>query len=265
MKACFRQMPNRNRACQGLTVAELLVVMMIIAVLFSILGPVYTRIEDAAKRAACLNNLRQIGMGIFAYAGDNRGKIPYGPEAPPFTHPSNLYPSTGAPTSLISLRSGQPVALGLLIEQYLGNEPEVLFCPGADQPFAVQAELEKVGKSQAQCSYYYRHAGNTKLFDRGDPPRNPRLGALGNNRNGEPIKALVMDTIFIAPPKLESFNVISRSNHKGQYACVLYEGGHVLALPNTDDRFTIDASNYGQLRQSFGKILEAFEAADEEG
>ena len=36
--------------------------------------------------------------------------------------------------SLLSLQSGAPVGLGLLLQDHLSSQPKVLFCPGCDQP-----------------------------------------------------------------------------------------------------------------------------------
>src|SRR5882724_5855531 len=123
-----------KRQQAGFTLIELLVVIAIIALLAALLLPALTSAKDKGKKTVCFSNLRQMGISIVAYAADNDGKIPYGPKAPPFTSPSDFYPSTGAPTSLISLRSGAPVGLGLLLQQHLCNQPRVLFCPGGDQP-----------------------------------------------------------------------------------------------------------------------------------
>ncbi len=84
------------------------------------------------------------------YASENGGVIPYGPKAPPFTSPADLYPSTGAVTSLISLMNGQPAGLGLLLPSQLSQTPKVLFCPSSDQPEDAAAELANVGVGQ--CS-----------------------------------------------------------------------------------------------------------------
>src|SRR5271169_5854814 len=154
---------------QAFTLIELLVVLAIIAILAALLLPALASGKAQGRRAACLSNLRQTGIAIQCYAQDNAGDIPYGPKAPPFTSPMDFYTSTGAPTSLISLGSGtplgQPVGLGLLLAQYLCDEPKVLFCPASDQAIDADAQLALVGTGQAQGGYYYRHGGNTNLFD----------------------------------------------------------------------------------------------------
>ena len=61
---------------RGFTLIELLVVIAIIAILASILFPVYSRIKESARRTACLNNLRQIGIAFQQYAQDNDGRYP---------------------------------------------------------------------------------------------------------------------------------------------------------------------------------------------
>jgi len=251
----------------GFTLLELLVVLAIIAILAALLFPALDAARESGKKAACLANLRQIGTGLAAYANDNDGLIPYGPKAPPFTSPANLYPATGSPTSLLSLRDGQPAALGLLLDKYLARTPKVFFCPGSDQTEDADKELAKVGKTQAQGSYYYRHGGNTQLFDNPKNPPDPnlRLSNLGNNRQGQPIRALVMDTMFLCPPELDNFNVRPRTYHRQKFANVLYTDGHVSSLSNTDGRFTVDVRDAAQIRSSFDKILTAFERADGEG
>lgn len=60
--------PPRFRS--GFTLIELLVVIAIIAILAAILFPVFARARERARSIACINNLRQIGMGFVLYAGD---------------------------------------------------------------------------------------------------------------------------------------------------------------------------------------------------
>jgi prepilin-type processing-associated H-X9-DG protein len=244
---------------------ELLVVIAIIAVLGALLFPILASAKDKSRRAACISNLRQIGIAIHTYADDYEGRIPYGPVAPPFTSPASFYPSTGSPTSLLSLRGGAPVALGLLITNHLAQAPKALFCPGGDQPLDAGNELSKVGKHQAQGSYFYRHGGVTQLFHTPvEPAPNLQLDNLGTNRNGVSISALVVDMNFICPLGLESFNIITRTQHRTRRAQILFADGSVASRPNHDGRFTVNVTEYAEVYQTFDRILAVLDRGDAE-
>jgi prepilin-type N-terminal cleavage/methylation domain-containing protein/prepilin-type processing-associated H-X9-DG protein len=58
------------------TLIELLVVIAIIAILAAILFPVFARARENARRASCISNLKQIGLGIMQYVQDYDEKYP---------------------------------------------------------------------------------------------------------------------------------------------------------------------------------------------
>jgi prepilin-type N-terminal cleavage/methylation domain-containing protein/prepilin-type processing-associated H-X9-DG protein len=67
---------NRKQKFDGFTLIELLVVIAIISILAAILFPVFARARENARRASCMSNLKQIGLGIMMYTQDYDEHVP---------------------------------------------------------------------------------------------------------------------------------------------------------------------------------------------
>src|SRR2546430_1901067 len=106
----------------GFTLVELLVVIGIIAVLIGILLPSLSKARESSRRAACLSNLRQLGMMIQFYANDYKDQVPLGY--------SNGQPWSGY---YICQNGGSPgvyPVLGRLwIGGYLKTGAKTFYCP----------------------------------------------------------------------------------------------------------------------------------------
>jgi prepilin-type N-terminal cleavage/methylation domain-containing protein len=136
------------------TLIELLVVIAIIALLAALIFPAFSRAKESGKGAACISNLRQIGIAFQVYVQENNNRLPVMRDKSWTT--TNDLPS---PDQVIS--------------NQLGNI-RVLLCPSDKWPNGQTKPAPQLGDTyfeQTGCSYSWNSLLNGEDAD--------RLSALG--------------------------------------------------------------------------------------
>ncbi len=76
---------------KGFTLIELLVVIAIIAILAAILFPVFARAREKARQSSCLNNVKELALGVLMYAQDYDEKLPLSEMIQSASHPRPFF------------------------------------------------------------------------------------------------------------------------------------------------------------------------------
>jgi len=133
---------KKQSSAHAFTLIELLVVIAIIAILASILFPVFARARENARRASCMSNLKQLGLAFMQYTQDYDENLPK--EA---IHSGGTEYETGKP-----ITSGDLHLWMHEIYPYVKNV-QVYNCPSANYSYVSQF----VGGYQYRISYGFNH------------------------------------------------------------------------------------------------------------
>src|SRR5881398_3423878 len=63
---------KRSAKRHAFTLIELLVVIAIIAILIALLVPAVQKVREASKRSECVNNMKQLALGVHNYESSNK-------------------------------------------------------------------------------------------------------------------------------------------------------------------------------------------------
>lgn len=170
----FNPGTRSQKRFRAFTLIELLVVIAIIAILAGMLLPALGKAKEKGKQAACMSNLRQIGIGVTMYLDDNNGY--------PFTVDGAI-PNHGQwtlnPNSSAMLPPDHSLAYwGIAYLSYFGGTKKIYRCPSAK----VVDEWREQGKRYPHEYWLNSTYGINAYVGQPPDPKNP------NNRLQGPRK-----------------------------------------------------------------------------
>lgn len=229
------QYHHKHRA---FTLIELLVVIAIISILAAILFPVFARARESARRASCLSNLKQIGLGIMQYTQDY----------------DERYPLAYYPTADYDTARSNPVATPPAQAQTISGTPGMTFticdphsCSGAYKghwltwmdlihPYvkSTQIYIDPSAEDTTKPSYNYSNAlsnvfGASANYDRFGPgfPGGP-LSLAAVTRPSEVVMVVDMNDLYALSMSPRTYVQASKSDSRRPAVTPHFEGSNVV-------------------------------------
>jgi prepilin-type N-terminal cleavage/methylation domain-containing protein/prepilin-type processing-associated H-X9-DG protein len=203
---------NKSRKLSAFTLIELLVVIAIIAILASILFPVFGRARENARRSSCQSNEKQIGLGSLQYMQDYDEKFV-------FQASSNDVPISNP------MGSGDALSIPDKLHAYIKSE-QIWKCAS--------------GTGSGRISYHYN--GNLAGMSQAAVTESARVAMLRDPANGSTFNVFYMRPQGAYPSNDPAIQSASADVERGDYTLgnpkaphfdgynILFADGHVKYL-----------------------------------